>query len=331
MCRNPEKNRLCGPNRLSASNRLGRFYGKKQQYSPRNPGKSWAALPPPLRPKGSSRRTKTRAGHRHEAKPIVTAAATHRRERPPETRQHAKDEGTMRLIGNISSALVGMATVGLAFPQIAAVADVPAPRRTAPVTATAGAATARGKASTATSPRSLIRDVKLDENGRLSGHVAGTAGTPSRTVTVFTTDGKPVSRAHIDERGGFTIDGLRPGLYRIATADAVAVYRVWSSEGAPPAAGHQVELRPVVVRAQNAPPDVLFDEQGNPYGRVRVSDAPMPPQTVPDTGAVLYEPAPAVLGGPDIFTLATLGAAVTGAVLGGVALHEAQKGGPASP
>lgn len=238
----------------------------------------------------------------------------------------------MRIIRNISSALVGMAAAGLAFPQMAAIAD------STPAVAPAPAATAvsnshhLSKSAAGEHLRASVRDVRLDAHGRLNGKLWFANGPAAgQQVVIQTLRGKPVARALSDADGSFTASGLRPGLYRVVWRHSAAVYRVWDHAAAPPAAAQHVELHPMIVRAQNAPPDVLFDQNGNPYGRVRVSDAPPPTQPVPETGGVIYEPAPAAFAGPDIFTLATLGAAVTGAVLGGVALHEAQKGGPASP
>ncbi len=241
----------------------------------------------------------------------------------------------MALIRNISSALVGMATVGLAFPQMSAVADTaPATQRVPTRMSATSSRDLHGSHHPALGkrPMATATDVRLDAHGRLNGRLrTPDEATAAERVTVQTVAGTPVASVQPHRDGSFVVDGLRPGVYRVVGGRSVVLCRVWDHASAPPAAQPSLELQPTVVRGQNAPPDVLFDENGNPYGRVRVSDAPAPPQPVPETGGVIYEPAPAAFAGPDIFTLATLGAAVTGAVLGGVALHEAQKGGPASP
>lgn len=81
------------------------------------------------------------------------------------------------------------------------------------------------------------RDVKLGEGGALNGQVVDRQGMPVvGTRIVVGQSGKTVADAQTDRNGYFRIAGLRSGVYSVATTRSVAVYRVWQSNVAPPAA-----------------------------------------------------------------------------------------------
>jgi hypothetical protein len=82
-----------------------------------------------------------------------------------------------------------------------------------------------------------ISDVALHERGTLVGVVYMAHGLPERGALVsIQTVGREVARTTTDEHGRFTTAGLKGGVYSVATADGVAIYRAWAAGTAPPAA-----------------------------------------------------------------------------------------------
>ncbi len=173
-------------------------------------------------------------------------------------------------------------------------------------------------------------DVALANGGTVSGHILddnqqGVANTP-----VSIRQGKEeVARAMTDNDGRFEIRNLRGGVYLVTSNNGYGLFRFWAPKSAPPAARDQVLLRSqaVVVRAQNYDNggDVLYDENGQPYARVyAVDNGVVSPGAYPPVGS-------GGIMGIDCITLTLLGAAIAGAVLGGIALHEASEDEPESP
>lgn len=82
-----------------------------------------------------------------------------------------------------------------------------------------------------------ISDVALYEGGQMVGAVYTAQGLPERGAVVsIQTKGREVARTITDEHGRFTADGLKGGVYHVATAEGSAMYRAWSPGAAPPAA-----------------------------------------------------------------------------------------------
>jgi hypothetical protein len=83
-----------------------------------------------------------------------------------------------------------------------------------------------------------IADVALDSSGVLRGQVLNAEGQAVPFVPVIA-DGKGVaSRTTVtDDQGRFQMKLDRGGIYRLQAAGGTAMYRVWSSQAAPPVAG----------------------------------------------------------------------------------------------
>ena len=91
--------------------------------------------------------------------------------------------------------------------------------------------------------RSAIKDVALREGGVLQGQLVDTSGAAKVAIPVVVAqNGKVVVVAKTDERGRFTIRGMRGGAYQIESANANGVYRLWAPKTAPPAAKSGVLL-----------------------------------------------------------------------------------------
>jgi len=85
-----------------------------------------------------------------------------------------------------------------------------------------------------------IADVALRSGGTLVGAVYDSQGLPAEGAIVSVQQsGKEVARTQTDQKGRFIAEGLQGGVYQIATAKGVAVYRAWTPGTAPPAAQQQ--------------------------------------------------------------------------------------------
>ncbi len=114
---------------------------------------------------------------------------------------------------------------------------------------------AEAPASGAQQSRSIIGDIQLGQDGTLRGQVVNRQGQPvaNREVTLLQGEGT-VARATTDERGNFSVAGLRSGVYGIQSAGQTSVHRLWSANVAPPSAHTGVMLvsGPQAVRGQAA-------------------------------------------------------------------------------
>lgn len=82
-----------------------------------------------------------------------------------------------------------------------------------------------------------VRDVALNARGNLQGKVVDSSGKPlAANRVLLKQQGRVASQVATDAAGKFTVPGVRPGLYEIATDNHSGVYRVWSHQSAPPAA-----------------------------------------------------------------------------------------------
>jgi len=89
----------------------------------------------------------------------------------------------------------------------------------------------------APAPTPAVVDIALADGGVLHGQVvdlqgSGTAGVP---VSVRTQD-REVTSATTTDQGRFSVQGLRGGVYQVATGQGQGVYRLWSAGTAPPSA-----------------------------------------------------------------------------------------------
>ena len=137
--------------------------------------------------------------------------------------------------------------------------------------------------------KDAILDVSLDKAGSLSGFVVDAQGKPQANEVVRVMQGRTeVAKATTNAKGQFEVKGLRGGMYGIVSAKGTSGYRVWTNNAAPKSAKQfaVVVKDTQLVRAQ-------------------------------DDGSILPD---------DLLTRSHLilgAAAVTGIVLGGVALSEA--------
>ena len=96
-------------------------------------------------------------------------------------------------------------------------------------------------------------DVKLTKTGALVGQVLDVQGKAvvGKPVAVQYQN-KLVAAPTTDKNGYFALQGVRPGVYRIASMKGVADYRVWTEQTAPPkaAAGALLIEGKEVIRGQ---------------------------------------------------------------------------------
>jgi hypothetical protein len=94
-----------------------------------------------------------------------------------------------------------------------------------------------------TTPQVAVIDVALGQGGALRGQLVDAAGAPLAGATVSVQqNGREVTSTATGAKGDFAVSGLRGGVYQVATAGNVGVYRLWAAETAPPAAQQQALL-----------------------------------------------------------------------------------------
>ncbi len=128
----------------------------------------------------------------------------------------------MKLSRCMSSCLVALACIGVAFPQLAVAAN---PSGSAPA--------AQIKVQT--------RDAVLGKDGMLRGQVVNQQGVAlAATPIALTQNGQIVAAVQTDAKGNFELAQVRGGMYQLHTAGGVGSYRVWANGTAPPSANQQV-------------------------------------------------------------------------------------------
>jgi hypothetical protein len=129
------------------------------------------------------------------------------------------------------SALAVLATAGTVLPGSLVTAEDTV------ATARSSQQTARKTQQTAKKAAPIISDVTLGKKGELTGFILdgqGKAVAKSKVVVSF--GRKVVAETTTSETGQFRVSGLRGGIYQIAHADGVAVFRVWKNGTAPKSA-----------------------------------------------------------------------------------------------
>jgi len=85
------------------------------------------------------------------------------------------------------------------------------------------------------SPRPVVVDVALTDDGVLVGQVVNSQGTAlANAPVVVWSQNHPITRVVTDERGRFAVGGLRAGVYQLATVQGHSACRLWAPGGAPP-------------------------------------------------------------------------------------------------
>lgn len=137
--------------------------------------------------------------------------------------------------------------------------------------------------------KASVLDVSLDKSGKLSGFVVDAQGKPQANEAVSVLQGRSVvAKATTDAKGRFEVTGLKGGVYGIQSAKGMTAYRVWTTTAAPKTSKEFA----VVVKDNNL---VRAQDDGSGLGGILSSD----------TGSYL-------LGG----------AAITGVIVGAIALKE---------
>lgn len=98
-----------------------------------------------------------------------------------------------------------------------------------------------------------VYDVRLGEDGALTGHLTDASGNQlAHQTIVLHQGGKLVAHARTDDSGEFAFARVSGGVYQISTGASTVVCRAWTSEAAPPVAGDQITMiaNPPTVRGQ---------------------------------------------------------------------------------
>ncbi len=95
----------------------------------------------------------------------------------------------------------------------------------------------------ANSNKLVVTDVRLNQNGALTGQLVDRQGLPlSDSLVTLWNGGQIVSRCTTTGQGRFQFTGIRGGLYQLAAENTGGVYRVWTNRSAPPASKPEVLL-----------------------------------------------------------------------------------------
>ena len=147
-----------------------------------------------------------------------------------------------------------------------------------------------------------VANVKLTDAGVLKGRVADGNGRPMAEQTVnLVKAGHAVAQVKTNAEGAFAMAKIVPGSYVLSVGQKAADVRVWDAVAAPPQS-----MNEALLLAGDAPVRGQYCENGCPPGGCQCGGG----------GGGFF-------GGLDFITLATVGAAVTAAVLAGVAVSEA--------
>lgn len=86
-------------------------------------------------------------------------------------------------------------------------------------------------------PATPILDIAMQEGGLLQGQVVDLQNQPRANVPVALVAGeKQLAVGRTNANGYFAFQGVRGGVYQLATPEGFAVYRVWTAQTAPPSA-----------------------------------------------------------------------------------------------
>lgn len=91
--------------------------------------------------------------------------------------------------------------------------------------------------------KAQIPDVSLAAGGVLSGRVVDHTGSPIEGAeVVIKQNGKTLKRTVTDEKGLFSSQDLKGGVYQVASGNTDVAFRLWSEQTAPPVAKGQALL-----------------------------------------------------------------------------------------
>lgn len=113
-------------------------------------------------------------------------------------------------------------------------------------------------------PGATVKDVALQAEGTLNGHVVDSNGRPVPSRIALLRQGKTVAQSRTESTGAFSVQGLTGGVYEIRTDQGTGLYRLWTAKSAPPSASQAIMLvnDAKVVRAQLIQGGGLFSAAG---------------------------------------------------------------------
>ncbi len=167
---------------------------------------------------------------------------------------------------------------------------------------------------------SLIRDIKLTEDGLFRGQVADAKQKPVANAVVSVRQArKEIVRTKTNARGIFEVTNLKPGVYYVVAGTSHGVYRVWSNRTAPPKAMASAKMVSdmSIVRAQG---QVLYDEDGQAYGQVRIVDNG---GLVPVGPGATFGPGGSFIDSIGLWDVLITGGVIAGVTTGIIALDKA--------
>jgi hypothetical protein len=211
----------------------------------------------------------------------------------------------MKLYRNFKTGLAALAVAGTLLPVDALEASQPEAARQ----------------EQAAKVASLIRDVKLTEDGLFRGQVTDAKQEAVTNAVVSVRQArKEIVRTKTDASGTFEVTNLKPGVYYVVAGTSHGVYRVWSNRTAPPKAMASAKMISdlSIVRAQNG--QVLYDENGQAYGQVRIVDNGGLVPVGPGTG---FGPGGSFIDSIGLWDLVMVGGVVGGLTVGIIALDKA--------
>jgi hypothetical protein len=107
--------------------------------------------------------------------------------------------------------MISLATLGVCLPELALAASPPTPP--------------------------AVIDVAMADGGVLHGQVVDLQGRDATGLPVSVrAQNQEVLRTTTAKDGHFTVQGLRGGVYQVATGEGQGVYRLWTAKAAPPSA-----------------------------------------------------------------------------------------------
>ncbi|QDV69469.1 hypothetical protein Poly24_31850 [Rosistilla carotiformis] len=79
-----------------------------------------------------------------------------------------------------------------------------------------------------------IQDLALDQAGNLNGSIVDVVGQPVQGATVVIgQQTEHVTTVKTNERGEYSVEGLNPGTYQVASFAGLRTFRVWNADSAP--------------------------------------------------------------------------------------------------
>lgn len=108
----------------------------------------------------------------------------------------------------------------------------------------------------------VVHDVRLGADGSFRGRLVDPSGKPlsGQTVVLRQAD-KVLAQSQSGERGEFSFDRVRGGVYQVTIGASAVACRVWPQRAAPPSASSQLAIvtHPDIIRGQEPISSILSD------------------------------------------------------------------------